>query len=84
MTRWVPSGLSAPFLDFARALEKQFAPIRPARPVRLPSFAQTSLTDDFAADNPYGLAINSTTGGLVVSVLVGGVWTWRDYDGSAL
>lgn len=71
-------------LDFARAVERQFAPRLPDNPPRLPAIDQADLTTAHAARNPYGVAINADTGALAVSVQVAGVWTWRKYDGSAL
>lgn len=82
--RWAPSGLSQPLNDLARAIERQFAPKIPERPTRLLGVPQARLTADFAADNPYGVVINTDTNTLAASVLVGGAWTWRKYDGSAL
>lgn len=84
MSRWLPQGLPPWVAEFARALEKQFAPRLPLDPARLPAIAQADLTDAHAARNPYGVCINTDKGALAVSVLVAGVWTWRDWDGTAL
>jgi hypothetical protein len=84
MSRWAPAGLPKPVQDLVLAIDRQFQPLRPARPVRLPAFDEAQLTDDFAATNPYGLAVNKDTGAIVGSVLVLGVWKWRNADGSAL
>lgn len=84
MTRWVPAALAAPFFDFARAAEKQFAPLRPVRPVKLPEYDQAQLTDAFADDNRRAIAINKDTNQIVQTALVAGVWKWRKYDGTAL
>lgn len=82
--RWMPAGLPAWGADFGRALDSQFQPKIPDVPTRLKAFAQADLTDAHAARNPHSLAINSTTGQLVITVLVAGAWTWRKYDGAAL
>lgn len=82
--KWTPAGLTSQLLDFARAVEKQFAPLYPQNPPRFPPIAAADLTAAHAARNPYGIAINSDTNQVVVSVLVAGAWTWRKYDGTAL
>lgn len=84
MSRWAPAGLARQAQDLVQAIDRQFQPLRPVRPVRIPAYDEAQLTADFAAANPYGLAVNKDTGAIVGSVLVAGAWTWRNADGSAL
>lgn len=82
--RWVPAGLPAWVQPLASAMEKQFAPLLPSNPPRVPAIAEAKLTAEHAARNPYGLAVNTDTGALVVSTQVAGAFAWRNADGSAL
>jgi hypothetical protein len=68
----------------ARAIDGRFQPIIPDTPTRLKAIAAADLTPANAARYPHSLAINETTGQLVISVLVAGAWAWRKYDGSPL
>lgn len=76
--------MSGPLMVLARAIDLTFAKRTPDAPTRLLGVAAANLTADFAASHPYGVAINTDTNQLVVSVLVSGAWAWRKYDGSAL
>lgn len=80
----MPAGAPAWGELLGRAIEKTFQERIPSAPPRLVAIPQADLTDPHAARNPHGLAINQTTGQLVISVLVAGAWTWRKFDGSAL
>jgi hypothetical protein len=82
--RWLPSGLPSWVADLARAIDGRFQQRLPDAPTRLKAHVGVELTDAHAARNPHSVAINETTGQLVISVLVAGAWTWRKYDGSAL
>lgn len=82
--RWLPAGLPAWVADLARAIDARFQPRQPDTPTRLKAFAAAELTDAHAARHPHSVAINSTTGQVVISVLVASTWTWRKFDGSAL
>lgn len=81
---WAPSGLSEPLLNLVRAIDRQFAPLRPSRPVRLPGVVSGDLTAISAARDPLGTAINLTTNKQVQSVPDGvGGYVWVHADGSA-
>lgn len=83
--KWLPAGLPAWASDLARALDQNFAPLRPARPVRVPAIAAADLTAATAARDPYGLAIDQTNAKLVIAVPDGaGAYEWVNADGSAL
>lgn len=82
--RWVPSSVTGAALELARAIDKQFAPRIPSRPVRLPGLASADLTAAAAGLDPLGAAINLTTSKAVFSVPDGtGGYTWVHADGSA-
>lgn len=83
---WAPAGIPDWAVRLAGAIEKRFAPRFPDRPVRLPGYAQDELTAALAQREPYGLAINTTTGKVVRSALNGGgtAFEWMNADGSAL
>jgi hypothetical protein len=82
--RWTPANLPQQLIDLANAIDRQFAPRFPSNPPRLPAIAQADLTDAFAKLNPYGQAVNTDTGKVVVSRLVAGDFVWRNVDGTAL
>lgn len=81
---WAPAGLTAELQRLVRAMDGQFAPKIPSVPVRLPRIEAAKLNDALAERHPSGSAINADTNKQVISVLVAGVWTWRNSDGSAL
>ena len=84
--RWLPAGLPEWGNLLARAIDRQFLPRIPVFPVRVPPHPETDLTAEFAAANPYGLAINTDTKKLVISVLNAGAtaFEWANVDASAL
>lgn len=85
MAQWYPTDLPQPILQLVRAIENTFVPRLPKNPVRLPPIAAVDLTADLASRNPYGLAVNSTNGKVVLAVPDGaGAYVWRNADGTAL
>jgi hypothetical protein len=82
--RWVPTTVTGAALDLARAIERQFAPRVPDRPVRLPTRASAELIAASAALDPYGAVINTDTKKLAYSLPDGsGGYAWFHADGSA-